>query len=171
MDATLEELFPEIRRAYLRATEKHFPAFLDSIDAGTPLNATPYIVGLTEFLNCDRDLCRARLVAQLDRSLNDLRNMGAQPQIVLVGGGFLGPSEAPKDLDCVVFYECETPVSPGLASWLSKQQHLGLDMRLIPLDTNPILVLKMALFFGALYGRGRGVAPAMRGLLLVDCAR
>lgn len=170
MDASLDEIFPQVRKAYVRAVSEDFPAFLDSIDLSTPLNASPYLVGLTEFVTRQRDPGRDQLVARLQDALNNLRDMGANPQALLIGGSFLDSTQTPHDLDCVVYYESETRPS-GLARWQLKQHDRGLDLRLVPIDSDPILVLKMTLFFGALYGRGRGALPALRGTLLVDCGR
>jgi hypothetical protein len=155
---------------FVEAKRKGFPAFPKDIASCTPLNATPYVVTLDRFLSeewaDERRVLLDRLVAAIDR----LRKEGLGVELLLVGGSFLDPRKTPNDLDCVIFYSRPTEIALDLISWQDEQKARSLDLRLLPIDIDPVIVLKTALFFGVLYTRGNEAHPQLRGLLLVDCS-
>jgi hypothetical protein len=166
----LGDLMREMHRLSSVAASRGYPAFLFGETASTPTNATPYVADLGQ-LQAGGLLCSGQHLADtLVKALVELAGMGIQPQAVLIGGSALKPERLPKDLDCVVFYK-GTPSSShmSISDWLVSMRKCALDIRLVPIDGDPILALKSALFFGALYGRHRGQTDPGKGLLLVDC--
>lgn len=134
------------------------------------MNATPYVVTLERFLSEDWADERRGMLDALVAAIARLRNEGLGVELLLVGGSFLDPGKTPRDLDCVIFYSRPTEITLDLVSWQDEQRALKLDLRLLPIDIDPVIVLKTALFFGVLYSRGSGTHTQLRGLLLVDCA-
>lgn len=171
MEQASEHPFPGLKDHYRVAAGLGFPAFIGSIDDSTPINATPYVVGLEDFLSESLPAPKRALRDALSAALKQLPEIGLQAEIVLIGGSFLQLDATPRDLDCVVFYSRPGEIAGDLAGWQARQHAHGLDLRLIPIEMDPVMVLKTALFFGALYGIGRGESKALRGLLLVDCSK
>lgn len=145
-----------------------FPAFVTSIDDSTPLNATPYVVSLTQFAAGDWSGLRRVLVDALIAAIDALAQWQVRAELILVGGSFLDAATVPRDLDCTIFYTRDGDARADLAAWQRAQRAHGLDVRLMPLHADPVIVLKTAIYFGVLYTRGRGPHPQMRGLVLID---
>lgn len=157
---------------FAKAKERGFPAFLDGDRRSTPLNATPYIASLDELDVRDGSEKRSILLRNLRIGLMELEEIGLHALAILIGGSFLDQRKDPGDLDCIVFYA--TGLEPNLtvgSDWQIKQRARGIDARLVPLDSDPIVLLKSALFFGALYSRPTGEHESTRGLVLVDCQK
>jgi hypothetical protein len=163
--------FQGLAEAYRRAADLGFPAFIHRIDESTPINATPYVVSLTDFLGEELTPVKRKLRNALASSLAELPAMGLRAEILLIGGSFLALESVPNDLDCVLYYSRRTPPSTDLALWQAKRRALGIDLRLVPIEMEPVMVLKTAIFFGVLYAGGRAVHPELRGVVLVDCSR
>jgi hypothetical protein len=164
-----DRLLSDLESQYQRARECGFPAFVQSIDESTPLNATPYVVSLRQFVAGDWPAGRRALLDALLATIARLPQHGARAEIVLVGGSFLDASRSPRDLDAALFYSRCGDAPPDLAQLQDELRASCLDLRLLPLDIAPVMVLKMALYFGVLYTRGREAQPQLRGLVLVDC--
>lgn len=170
-EVSMDHPFSELEEHYLDAVQQGFPAFLRRIEESNPINATPYVVGLSEFLRSDLPPAKAGLLARLEAALQMLPDIGLRAEIMLIGGSFLMRDSSPRDLDCVLYYTRETEPVPDLVRWQKDRRASGLDIRLVPMEMDPVMVLKMTLFFGVLYTRGRDAQPQMRGLLLVDCSK
>ena len=171
MEQASEHAFPGLKDHYRVAAGLGFPAFIGSINDSTPINATPYVVGLGDFLSEPLPVAKRALRDALSTALKQLPDIGLQAEIVLIGGSFLQLDSSPKDLDCVVFYSRPGEIAGDLAGWQARQHAHGLDLRLIPIEMDPVMVLKTALFFGTLYGVSRDGSKDVRGLLLVDCSK
>lgn len=171
MQNSVERVFPELQAHYREAKSQGFPAFVTAIEESTPLNATPYVVSLSKFIESSWSSSRQTLIEALVSALAQLRGGGLRAEVLLVGGSFLDTGKSPRDLDCVIFYSRESDSSIDLGRWQHDQRVLGLDVRLLPIDIDPVMVLKMALFFGVLYTRGKGAQLQLRGLVLVDCSK
>ncbi len=114
---------------------------------------------------------RAAFLAELSVGLDQLQSIGARPVAVLIGGSAIGPKPNPSDLDCVLFYEVIEGESPSKhLSKLQKQlKSRGIDARLIPIDGDPLLLIKAVSFFTTLYSKNSGSLEIVRGLVLLDC--
>lgn len=111
-------------------------------------------------------------IAQLRVGLDQLRALGATPIAALLGGSAIGAKPDPSDLDCVVFYE-QTGDRQVKAEDLRRLQRdlkqRSVDARLIPMDGDPLILLKAASFFTTLYSKNEGSLQIVRGLVLLDC--
>lgn len=166
----LRGLMVKMRQFSSVAASRGYPAFLSGEAASNPINATPYVADLSELRDGGYLRSGAELLDPLCESISDLVATGAQPLAVLIGGSALEPGREPKDLDCVVFYTgSPADGKASIAHWLEAARARSLDIRLVPIDGDPVLALKSALFFGALYARRRGDTDPGKGLLLVDC--
>jgi hypothetical protein len=61
------------------------------------------------------------------------------------------------------------PVAAALATLQAAAKARGLDLRLLPLDGDPLLLIKTVSFFSMLYSKNEGERTIIRGLVLVDC--
>lgn len=171
MEQASEHPFKGLKDHYRLAAGLGFPAFIGDISESNPINATPYVVGLGEFLSESLPPAKRALRDALSAALGMLPNLGLQAEIIMIGGSFLRRDSKPRDLDCVVFYSRPGDLTGDVAAWQAQQKPLGLDLRLIPIEMDPVMVLKTALFFGALYGIDRGGTQVMNGVVLVDCSK
>lgn len=171
MEHASDRPFAGLLDHYRNAAEMGFPAFPCSVDDCSPINATPYVSSRTDFFAEDIPPIKRRLRDVLAEALDAMPSIGLTPEIVMIGGSFLVPDAEPKDLDCVVFYSREEASPANLPRWQRQWGGRGLDMRLIPIGMDPVMVLKSALFFGALYARNRARPEQARGIVLLDCAR
>jgi hypothetical protein len=155
---------------YNQASKRAFPAFLDSDITSTPLNSAPYVTSLSHFCEAYPSPPRQGLAAQLKLSISELNDAGLSVDIALVGGSFLTLKSTPGDLDIVLFYSLnKEEIAFPLDQWQRAQKLKGLDVRLVPMDTRPILTLKMALFFALLYTHKKYDGRTTPGLVLIDC--
>ncbi len=171
MDTSPEQQFQGLKEHYLEALERGFPAFVQSIEDSTPINATPYVTTWSDFMRQEFAPPKRALVDALQGAIQELLDSGLRAEILLIGGSFLMSDAVPKDLDCVLYYTCEPETKIDLLRRQADFRAVGLDMRLLPIEMDPVMVLKTALFFGVLYTRGREASPQLRGLVLVDCSK
>jgi len=161
-----------MREAFAQAERLHFPQFVGPEGASTPINATPYVASLSDLRQKNALKHRGRLMALLVQCVDDLRGRGVDPVAALLGGSAIGPKADPSDLDCVVFYEARRHGIRDF-SWMAgfqmSSKAKGLDLRLMPLDGDPILLIKAISFFSTLYVKNAGDNKIIRGLVLVDC--
>ena len=166
---------------FAEAEKRRLPIFLTPVVESGPLNATPY---LTSY-ECFRASAavwpgRAPLVAALDATKRRLEAVGVTVEAMLIGGSFTELSKPrPQDIDCLMFYrwQHEDRSAPGAAlgelQRLSK--HHGVDVRFIPLDGDPLVLIKSVSYFTVLYSKLKEEdgdpmeAHLVRALLLVDC--
>jgi hypothetical protein len=157
--------------AYEEAERRDFPPFILPDGKSTPLNATPYVTTLGA-LRAGRALAKRRtLIDALIMALAELAARGVEPVAARRGGSAIGPKAHPADLDCVIFYRARDAV-PDLG-WLPGFQRdaksRALDMRLVPIDSDPLMVIKYTSFFSTLYAKSSESLTLVRGLVLVDC--
>jgi hypothetical protein len=154
------------------AASRHFPPFVGPERESTPLNATPYIAHLCEAGEAGFLSNRAAFLAELRVGLEQLRQLSARPVAALLGGSAIGGKPDPSDLDCVVFYEqlpgerIQAHALRGLQRALKQRR---IDVRFVPMDGDPLILLKTVSFFSMLYSKNAGSAEIVRGLVLLDC--
>jgi len=147
-----------------------FPAFPDGVSESTPLNSAPYVISMAQLEALAADDNRREMVGQIGSVIRNLAESGVETRILLIGGSFLDHAKRPKDMDCVLFYVAgEDGVDMNLERYRLECHRSGLDVRFLPLDIDPILVLKTAIFFGLLYSRSKDQGADARGCLLVQC--
>jgi hypothetical protein len=153
------------------ACELGFPAFPDGVVESTPLNSAPYVISMAQLEMLAADDVRREMVGKIGSMIRELSESGVEARILLIGGSFLEQAKQPKDMDCALFYVAG---ADGFDMNLERYRHechrSGLDVRFLPLDIDPILVLKTAIFFGLLYSRSKKhESTDARGCLLVRC--
>lgn len=156
-------------RCLLEADELFFPPFLTRERASTPLNATPYVAKLSDLREGRILKSRTVLVQAFLSVVEELRQAGVEPRCALVGGSAIGPKPDPSDLDTVIFYVSNGPVE---VDWLKRLQGQAkqrrIDARLIPMDMDEVMLLKIVSYFSMLYSKSEGDRTILRGLLLID---
>jgi hypothetical protein len=97
--------------------------------------------------------------------------MGGEAVAALLGGSAIGPKPEPGDLDGVLFYRWVdgNVDAAALARLQASAKARGLDLRLQPVDADPLLLIKTVSFFSMLYSKNAGERTILRGLVLVDC--
>jgi hypothetical protein len=103
---------------------------------------------------------RLDLIASFEARLAELRAAGVDPVCALVGGSIMGDKEAPGDLDGLIVYRlaADRPLTPEAVSLLRRKES-GLDLRFVPADAEPALLIKMSCFFHMLY---QGINKGLR---------
>ena len=160
---------------FSKAVDQEFPAFLDGVVASSsPGRGTPYLAQFSEFEDRIRALgSRDQLLAALKSALDDLRT-ACRIHGVLIGGSVLRSSiKVPRDCDAIVFYSLLDDIRPekaveSLLKISSEVKEIGVDVRLIPVDTNPIDLIKAACYFSVLFAAERGGVLPKFGTALVE---
>ncbi|HWU76269.1 MAG TPA: hypothetical protein VN043_07180, partial [Rhodanobacter sp.] len=140
----------------------------------TPVNSTPYLIGLRDFLIKARQWTgRKELIDSLEFMLDSVESLGVKIDFILIGGSFTALSNcAPRDLDAVWLYRV-FDINRFEPSKLRDFQACGktnsLDIRLIPIDADPVIFIKSISFFSVLYSKKEGDMTLSRALILVDC--
>lgn len=167
---TLGVFHSELERRFNDGALRGFPAFLVDPERCTPTNSAPYVISLRQLLASLATSCRRRELAEhFTRQIGALLALGVRPVCGMIGGSFLRDGTNPRDLDCALFYVLPSRTNSGdLAQWQSESKELGIDVRLIPYDVDPCLVLKSALFLGALYALDKQTKQSAHGVVLVD---
>jgi len=151
------------------------PAFTTGVEACSPSNSSPHIIGWSDFCETELATRRQELRAALCRMVNDLPSHGISSPIIMLGGSFLREESAPypRDMDAVVFYETLSGERPVTLSRFQRQiRDLGdLDVRFIPLDLAAIDVIKMAAYFATLFAASKTDKCSPNGVVLLDMAR
>jgi hypothetical protein len=161
-----------IESSRLKAERLFFPPFTGPVNESTPLNASPYLANLRDLRDGTFLSARRILVDKFIAAIEQLSDYAVTPIAALLGGSAIGPKPQPKDLDCIVFYESTggAPLrSDGLQMFQKRWKLCGVDIRVIPADSDPILLIKTVSFFTTLYSESRGELMAARGLVLIDC--
>lgn len=149
------------------------PPYLVPIAASTPGNASPWLADGAAFHRAfgGSELRQVRLAA-LRSTFADLAQV-VDVQCCLVGGSFLDVSNtAPNDLDIVTFYRARADVrfEPGRALQRLTRKFLldHVDMRFVPCDAEPWLMVKLTSYFTMLYqSRRPGMEERDSGLVLL----
>lgn len=155
-----------------QAFEEGLPIFLTDVARSTPVNATPYLLSYSDFSKAIvRWPERHGLVRELGRVRNRMVENGFEVDALLIGGSFteLGRS-APADIDCLIFYRCtENAASSQLVAIQKSAKANSVDCRLVPLDGDPMVLLKLTSYFTILYSKRKESLELARCLLLIDC--
>lgn len=153
------------------------PIFLTHETESTPLNATPYYARYERFREAAGGwLGRDRLVSELDRVIEEAERLNLSVDAILIGGSFTELDKAEiGDLDCLLFYRIRRPDQPIGSVELASTQHRakarGIDARFVPLDGDPLALIKLTSYFTFLYSKRKGTNEIVRCLLLLDCRK
>jgi len=164
-------IYADMEAACESAKAMGFPAFPRGVSASTPVNATPFLMDIAEFERLADDCWRRELLQRFSEMLIDLRSLGAQPIAALIGGSFLDFARSPRDLDCVVFYEDGEGAGGALLASQNRWRDRRIDVRFIPYDRDPIILLKVSAYFGALYAATKQPSEPTKAALLLDLYR
>jgi hypothetical protein len=160
-----------LRASRDRAFELDFPPFVGPERGSTPLNATPYLAHISDVQEDGFLSNRVGFIDKLAVGLEQLRAIGATPVAALLGGSAIGPKPDPSDLDCAIFYEVKPGTNPAaqFGALQARFKQSGIDARLMPMDGDPLLLMKAVSFFTTLYCKNAGSLQIVRGLVLLDC--
>lgn len=168
--------FLERTEAFFReAAARDLPPFLTDTGQSTPLNATPYLLRYELF----RDMAsqwtgRAGLAAELDMLIQTVEARGLAVDAVLIGGSFT-ELDKPEigDIDCLLYYRISADAVEvslaGLGDIQRAAKSRGVDARLVPLDGDPLALVKLTSYFTILYSKHKNAQEIVRCLLLLDC--
>ena len=149
-----------------------FPPFVGPERESTPLNASPYVARLDDLREGRFLSNREAFVRQFVAVVDELPLFGVRAVAALLGGSAIGPKPDPGDLDAVIFYESvggQAPDAGGLRAHIKSCKARGLDLRVMPIDGDPVITLKTVSFFTMLYSKNEGSMTIVRGLVLIDC--
>lgn len=127
------------------------PALLAPAAAPLLRDSSPHVIDLPAFEGLFGHGPRRSAILEALRSwLLRLSSAGVAPICLLVGGSFVRAEDEPNDLDGLLVYRL---VDRDAARALSVLQERvpGLDLRIVPGDADPILLLRMSCFFHTLY--------------------
>ncbi|MBD8528037.1 DUF6932 family protein [Pseudomarimonas arenosa] len=148
------------------------PPFPYPIAKCNALNATPYMTTVEHFEHLFGGTPqRSAMLGDLARLVERLKAANLEPVAALIGGSFLrSDNPAPKDLDCVLFYNGHTndEAVEALHRLWEAFSRKRIDLRLISLQRDPLLALKACSFFSTLYGATRDQRRPATGSLLLD---
>ncbi len=157
------------------ALKESFPPFVTCIAGSSTVNSTPYVTDLFNLESAwSRNSQKRNLLVELDRRIKESASYGVEVDIVMLGGSALDENCAlPRDLDGVAFYRAASATDIGAAVTLLQQRfrEFPLDLRLVPSDGDPFILIKAVSYFTTLYLQSREGSAAQRGLILVDCRR
>ncbi len=165
----LTQFFPDYQRFFQTASAAGFPAFLDDVEKSQIHNSTPYLTSWQDFVDGAVISADHALKHSFIAAIAELQFSGVSVEAILLGGSVLTPGKIAKDLDAAIFYSVPSNTDLTLIEWQFSKRRDGLDLRLIPIDIDPIVALKSAIFFGVLYTRSRDGADLRRGMVLIDC--
>ena len=138
--------------------------FEGEVSAASPFNSAPYQLGLADLTRTySSTQRRAELLLALKDLLTALSKEGIQVKFLLGGGSFFDElQEDPKDIDCLIFYVAQPGANFAAANAACRLALVsGIDSRMVPVDSEPMLPIKMAAFFTMLYSIDR-LDPAVR---------
>lgn len=158
---------------FQRIVDAGLPRYSLPIAESSPGNASPWMVDNAAFQRVfgGNALRKGRLAA-LQQAFDDLAQV-VDVQCSLVGGSFVDVANAaPNDLDIVVFYRARSEVrfEPGRALQRLTRKFLleHIDMRFVPCDAEPWLLVKLTSYFTMLYqSRRPGTEDRSHGLVLL----
>lgn len=158
--------FPNLESQFLEALKHGLPPYPKGVRASTPIDATPYLIEFPTFMQAEWSPKRKKLAGELAAMIRELASKEIMVHVVLVGGSFISLDKEPKDLDCVLFYSRDDGLGNDLASAETSRMP-AIDARLVPIEVEPALVIKIAIFFALLYSRTRESAEISRAPLLL----
>jgi len=157
------------------APQKAFPVFSTRERLSGPGNSSPHVRTRPQLVTAFQgDAVRLGLLDELDRLISNVEKAGAVVPLVMIGGGFvrrIGTTSPPKDLDGVAFYRINPDMPAALDAILNLSREgraRKLDLRVCPLDGNPIVMIKTIAFCTTLYSKQAGSMLIENGLILYD---
>ncbi len=162
------------------AAAKGFPAFLTRVADSSPINATPYLQSYADFrARAPEWPGRGELVARLEQIRAESEQYNVIIEAILIGGSFTELTKpAPGDVDCLMLYRQARSgraiQAEGLADLQRRAKAERVDVRFLPLDSDPLVLVKVLCYFTILYSKDKQAAHqadvrVIRGLLLLDC--
>lgn len=155
------------------AISRGLPPFLTDVGQSSPVNATPYFLHYGRFLaEVERwPGGRHRLAWELDAVKARVEALDFDIEAMLIGGSFTELSYAkPSDVDCLIFYRCRQNADPSLLADVQRSAKARqVDCRFVPLDGDPLVLLKLTSYFTILYSKRKSANEIVRCLLLLDC--
>lgn len=163
------------RACFDQAVEHGIPVFMGDERASTPLNGSPYVIRLAQFIEIARSWPgRSELVESFQQCLDMAESHGVAIQMVLIGGSFTDlRNTSPRDLDSLWVYRLRQTDSNVVEHLKCMQRVFKLskiDMRFVAADGELSLMAKAISYFTLLYSKVKGQMRFERGLLLVDCS-
>jgi len=160
-------------QAYGKIRDDRFSIFPSEGErSATPLNSYPFHVSWAN-LHADWAFTarRAKLVENLQALHQAIIKRDIRPAGFLIGGSFSDRSvEDPRDIDAVSYYAGHVAVQKDLLSTLQRKakRELSIDTRFIPVDTDPLLLIRATAFFSLLYSKKEGSNQITRPLIFLD---
>ena len=148
-----------------------FPPLWSPDHFNTPINASPYVVRMAQFLSiAGRWEGRQALADNLRMALE--QESLVAPELILIGGSFMDSLVvAPNDIDTVWLYRAREDLAVDAKALRDRQVRLKasrVDARFIPSDGDPLVLVKAIAFFTLLYSKGKTSREISRGMLLLD---
>lgn len=149
---------PSLAQAGENERSPDFFALLAPAGAPVLMDSSPHMISFAAFARLFGGSPRRReLLAALDSELRLLKEQGVDPLCLLVGGGFVRDGASPGDLDALVAYALAPGSTVDVTRLLAGRDTGDLDLRFVPGDVGPLLLMKMSCFFHTLYqSRDRG---------------
>lgn len=151
------------------------PPFLMHPRDSTPVNATPYMLRYSRFRSeAVGWVGRSGLLVELDGVISEVRKRNLSVEAILLGGSFTElDKSAIDDIDCLLFYRVDAPedgCEPACLGTIQRDAKArGIDARFVPLDGDPLALIKLTSFFTILYSKHKERHEIVRCLLLLDC--
>ena len=164
--------FDAAERNFREASENGLPIFLTDARHSTPLNATPYLAHYDVFREAARSWPgRLELVVMLDTVKVEVEQIGFSVEAILIGGSFTTlRTPMPNDIDCLLFYRLDPDGDPSALAHIQQSARARrVDCRFVPLDGDPLAMLKLTSYFTILYSKRKDHNEIVRSLLLLDC--
>lgn len=172
---SINALLARTEACFDKALAADLPPFAMHPRDSTPINATPYLLRYSRFRTQASGWAgRDRLLVELDAVLAAVRRLTLEVEAILLGGSF---TELHKgvidDLDCLIFYRaCLSREDGGVTELAALQRDVkgrGIDARFVPLDGDPLALIKLTSYFTILYSKHKDRHEIVRALLLLDC--
>jgi hypothetical protein len=97
---------------------------------------------------------------------------GVVVDAALVGCSFMDEEVShPRDIDAVWLYRSDASYgvdANGLRQEQLRLKSLGLDVRFIPMDGDPLILIRATAFFTLMYSKRRDSNALTRGMVLID---
>lgn len=154
------------------AAAANFPPFTTGLRTETPLNSAPYLLDLEEFDSLFATTAdRIAILADLHSALNRLEAAGVVWRMLLVGGSFIRRAARPSDLDAMVLYAIDPAQGAAarevLRGWSAAQRGMKVDLSFCPVDVDPMILVKRAIFFSNVFSYDRASDCMIHGTVMV----
>lgn len=134
---------------------------IDSNDC-SPFDSSPFVYRHDEFLETTNARERPDLILSLQAQLIRWDMAGFAVQFLLIGGSFINQHLTANDIDGVGFYQLDKESNrlsqrkpKSMLEIQDEGRSSGVDMKLVPIDHDPMLLLRAAIYFGNLFSGDR----------------